>query len=149
MTVFIRTTDWDLDRNVLQDIRYRVFVEEQGVPEDLELDEKDPVATHFLVTTNEGRPIATARLVRESDEIARIGRFAVLAEYRSQGHGAHLLQQMLEHARQQGYAKLVLSAQLEAIPFYQKAGFEPYGDIYLDAGIEHRSMKLLLQPEAL
>ncbi len=147
MTAAIRTTDWSESQDILQGIRHSVFVEEQGVPEDLEVDEKDPSALHFLATTDDGTAIATARLLHECDEIARIGRFAVLAEYRNQGLGAHLLQHMVDYARQHGYFKLVLSAQLEAISFYEKAGFEPYGEIYLDAGMEHRSMRLVLQRE--
>lgn len=147
MTAVIRTTDWSENQDILQGIRHSVFVEEQGVPEDLEVDEKDPSALHFLATTDDGIAIATARLVHECDEIARIGRFAVLAAYRNQGFGTRLLHHMLDYARQQGYAKIVLSAQLEAISFYEKAGFEPYGEIYLDAGLEHRSMRLILQRE--
>ena|SRR5690606_21458579 len=147
MTIVVRTTDWSENQDILQGIRHSVFVEEQGVPEDLEIDGKDPVAFHFLATTDSGEAVATARLLHECDEIARIGRFAVLAEHRNQGFGSYLLEKMVDYARQQGYVKLVLSAQLEAISFYEKAGFEPYGEIYLDAGLEHRSMRLILQRE--
>lgn len=136
--------DWHRDQAALLQLRRQVFIEEQGVPEELELDELDATARHYLVYSDDPCPIATARLIRETPEQARIGRFAVLATWRRKGVGRRLLDRMIQDAREAGYHRLVLSAQLSAMPLYAAAGFQAYGEIYLDAGIEHRSMKLEL-----
>ncbi len=144
MTFRILRTRWQQHQFELAALRKQVFIEEQGVPEDLEWDDQDPGATHFLVFNDEHAAIATARAVAEANGCLRIGRFAVRADQRRRGVGATLLDNILTWARDQGYDRAVLSAQLSAVTFYEAAGFTPYGDTYLDAGIEHRSMVLPL-----
>ena|SRR5690606_21363856 len=144
MKLRILRTDWQTHRTELSGLRRQVFVEEQGVPEDLEWDEQDAGAVHFLVLNEAHAAVATARVIPESDGEIRIGRFAVRADQRRRGIGAELLKEILIWAREQGYENAVLSAQLSALAFYEAAGFTAYGDIYLDAGIEHRSMTLKL-----
>ena len=124
-------------------IRQKVFIEEQGVPEDLEVDEFDPLATHALAF-QKSQCIGTGRLVPLEGKCGQIGRMAVLPHYRNTGVGRAILEQLIEHARSLGIQSLVLHSQVIAIPFYEKHGFQIQGDIYDEAGIPHRNMILLL-----
>ncbi len=128
-----------------QAIRCEVFHREQGVDLDLEMDGLDGDAAHFLAYW-EHQPVATARvriLPPQSpnlDPIAKIERMAVLAEFRGQSIGYKLLQFILESLATKGIKTAKLHAQLHAQRFYQKLGFTPIGDHFLDAGIEHVTM---------
>lgn len=124
-------------------IRKRVFIEEQGVPEEMELDEYDPSAWHALAYLD-SECIGTARLVTLPGSVGRIGRMAVLPIHRRQGIGERLLSALLELSKSQGITQLELHAQLSAIPFYEKYGFIAQGDIYDEAGIAHRDMILYI-----
>lgn len=125
-------------------IRKAVFIEEQNVPEELELDEFDPQALHALLQFDQ-QWIGTARLVDLAKGQAQIGRMAVLAQYRRQGFGKQILEEMILAARQKGVTSLVLHSQVNAIPFYGKLGFIAQGPIYDEAGIPHRNMMMELQ----
>ena len=131
----IRIADWDSDKDSLRKIRRLVFIKEQNVPEDMEWDEYDNSATHFLATLD-NKVIATARLKTDG----QIGRMAVLAEYRNKGIGSKLLQSILLTARQQNLKNVYLHAQVSAISFYKKHGFTACGDIFYEANIPHREM---------
>ena len=131
-------------------IRRRVFIEEQRVPEELEIDEHDDdpatvtTAFHVLVRLD-GLPVATGRLVLdESDGRSHIGRVAVLAELRRGGLGRAVMLALHDLAREHDAASITLAAQLHAIGFYERLGYAAYGDIFLDAGIEHRWMDTTL-----
>ena len=124
-------------------IRKRVFIEEQGVPEDLELDEFDLTAQHALAYLN-SQCIGTARLASLAGNIGRIGRMAVLPAYRSEGIGSQLLNALIANGKAQGITQFELHAQLSAIPFYERFGFIAQGDIYDEAGIAHRDMMLII-----
>lgn len=132
---------WQEAKNEAYAIRRRVFIEEQGVPEEMELDEFDPLAMHALAYLD-SQAIGTARLVTMPDNIGRIGRMAVLTAYRRGGFGAGLLRVLLQEAAAQKMMKIELHAQLSAIPFYEQFGFIAQGDIYDEAGIAHRDMIL-------
>lgn len=121
-------------------MRRTVFIEEQNVPETLEWDGLDETAAHVLAANAAGSPIGCGRLLPDG----RIGRMAVLPEWRRRGVGRALLQTLLAAARNQGMTKVELSAQVNAIPFYEKAGFRVCSAIYMDAGIPHRDMTLQL-----
>jgi predicted GNAT family N-acyltransferase len=123
-------------------VRKAVFIDEQGVPEALELDEFDLLAEHALAY-QEGNCIGTARLIVLSDQEGRIGRMAVLPAFRKQGIGGQLLRALLESAKTHNLVRFTLHAQLSAIPFYVQFGFTAQGDIYDEAGIAHRDMILL------
>jgi predicted GNAT family N-acyltransferase len=127
--------DWSIDRDALRNIRYPVFIEEQQVPVELEWDEYDDSATHFIAS-RDGEAIACARL--KSD--GQIGRMAVLKEYRSQGIGQQLLRFVLQTAANNNMNKVYMHAQVSAIPFYEKQGFTAIGDIFFEADIPHREM---------
>jgi len=124
-------------------VRQAVFIYEQGVPADLELDEYDPLATHALAYMDE-LCIGTGRLVDLGGGQAQIGRMAVLAQFRGRGTGKKILEKLVQIASAQGVKLLVLHSQVAAIPFYEKQGFEVQGPIYDEAGIPHRNMILLL-----
>jgi len=141
MGISIEQVDWHARQQDLLAIRHAVFVTEQGVPLELERDEYDPVALHLLATDEAtGEPVATARLLPDG----HIGRMAVLRPWRNRGIGSALLRRLLEVERTRGHARVVLSAQCHAEPFYQRLGFRPQGEIYQEAGIDHREMSLPL-----
>lgn len=117
-------------------IRKAVFVQEQGVPPELEEDATDPVAQHFLATIA-GQAVATARLSPEG----QIGRMAVLASHRGQGIGSALLCEVLRVANRQGLSHLFLHAQNSAVGFYRRHGFVTAGGTFVEAGIVHQLME--------
>jgi predicted GNAT family N-acyltransferase len=122
-------------------IRKEVFVAEQNVPADLEVDGMDPTARHFVVR-KEGRIIATCR-VRFLGSAAKIERMAVLKDFRKIGVGRILMRYVLNELGKTGDVQLFkLSAQSYAVPFYEKLGFKTRGSEYLDAGIPHYDMVL-------
>ena len=123
-------------------IRKHVFIEEQGVPEEMELDEFDFTALHALAYVN-SECIGTARFVTLPRNIGRIGRMAVLPAHRGKGTGGQLLRALLDLGRSQGIKQFELHAQLGAIPFYEQFGFIAQGGIYDEAGISHRDMILV------
>lgn len=131
----IDSVNWQQGKMALSDIRRRVFIEEQSVPEALEWDEYDDTSTHFIVSLEE-KAIATARLKADG----QIGRMAVLAEYRNQGIGAKLLCHVLQVAKSENLEQVYLHAQTDAIPFYEKQGFKARGEIFYEANIPHRGM---------
>ena len=124
-------------------VRQEVFIQEQGVPVELELDEYDPLAAHVLAYLD-GKCIGTGRLVDLGDRQAQIGRMAVLAQFRGAGMGKQILKKLIQLASSQGTKLIVLHSQVTAIPFYEKQGFQAQGPIYEEAGIPHRNMILLL-----
>jgi len=123
-------------------LRRRVFIEEQGVPEEIELDEDDARAIHALAL-EDGRPVGCGRMVPHGDYV-KIGRMAVVREQRGRGIGRQLLLFLMERARNAGFRRAVLDAQLHAEEFYRRQGFTPVGDIFEEAGIMHRRMERLL-----
>jgi YbgC/YbaW family acyl-CoA thioester hydrolase len=130
---------WDEHANRASQIRVDVFVKEQGIDAAIELDTFDPLSTHALATLC-GSPIGTGRLLPEG----KIGRMAVLASGRNRGVGARLLLALLDKAKARGDQSVRLSAQVRAIPFYLRHGFEPVGPRYEEAGIEHQEMLRVL-----
>jgi len=121
-------------------IRHAVFVVEQGVPVELEHDENDTTALHILLTTQDGEPIATGRLLGDG----HIGRVAVLAAHRRQGHGHRLMRVLIAEAGRRGHPELILHAQTDAQAFYADLGFVQMGAIFMEAGIPHVGMRMLL-----
>jgi len=119
-------------------IRRVVFIEEQHVPEDIEMDADDAEAFHALALEGE-KPVGCGRMVAH-DGYVKIGRMAVLRERREEGIGRKILTFMMEQARRQGFRRAVLHAQLTAEGFYLKNGYIPDGDVFEEAGIEHRRM---------
>jgi predicted GNAT family N-acyltransferase len=120
-------------------IRRRVFIEEQHVPEEIEMDADDAHAFHALATMD-GRAVGCGRYVAHGDYV-KIGRMAVLAELRTRGIGRRILEFLMQTARERGYRRAVLHAQLSAEGFYLKNEYTPVGDVFEEAGIPHRKME--------
>jgi predicted GNAT family N-acyltransferase len=120
-------------------LRRRVFIEEQHVPEEIEMDEDDAHAFHALALDGE-TAVGCGRMLRHGGEI-KIGRMAVLRDRRGSGIGRRVLEFLMDAARRQGYRKAILHAQLTAEGFYLRNGYIPVGEIFEEAGIAHRLME--------
>ncbi|HEY9572040.1 MAG TPA: GNAT family N-acetyltransferase [Pusillimonas sp.] len=129
--------DWVSCRQDATVIRHEVFVVEQHVPPELEMDEHDTHCVHAVAYDEQGRALGTGRLLPD----AHIGRMAVRSDCRGAGVGSMLLAALIEEARRRHYMEVVLSAQLHAQDFYAGHGFMPEGSTYMDAGIEHVTMR--------
>jgi predicted GNAT family N-acyltransferase len=121
-------------------LRTRVFVEEQGVPAEIEQDAHDATAVHALAEDDEGRVVATGRLLVR-DGRAVIGRMAVDAAVRGRGYGAAVLAELHRQAVALGLTEVELHAQLPARAFYERAGYTAVGGVYEEAGIAHVTMR--------
>lgn len=147
----VEPIDWanERDRNACLAVREEVFVLEQRVPPEDERDELDASCVHVLARDSTGVPIATGRLVPpRSDEPARIGRMAVLSDWRGKGVGAALLHLLVDRARTLGYSSVEMHAQSHAVPFYERYGFAVYGDEFFECDIAHINMRRELEPFA-
>lgn len=140
MKYHIKLTNWANDAERLSDIRRTVFIEEQKVPENLEWDESDDDCIHILATDNNSKPVGTARITADG----HIGRMAVLKAHRGHGIGSAMLKQLIEQAREQLLARVIVHAQITAMPFYARHGFVAISDEFMDAGIPHKTMQLEL-----
>lgn len=136
----VEQTDWHSNRHLLTDIRHKVFVAEQQVPESEELDEHDAEAMHWVAWGEGNQAMATARLVGN-----KVGRMAVLQEYRNKGVGSSLMRAIINYAIKSGIDTLVLDAQKHALPFYNSLGFTVTGTEFMDAGIPHLPMALSIE----
>jgi len=131
----VRVGSWEELGALAAPVRFRVFVEEQGVPAEMELDASDPLSRHALARWGEV-VVGTGRLLPDG----HLGRMAVLAEWRGRGVGAALLQALMDEAVRRGMRRLMLSAQTHAIGFYARFGFVPEGAVYDEAGLPHQAM---------
>lgn len=134
----VQKVTWQTHAAQLKAVREQVFIIEQQVPIDLELDGLDATAQHLLVLNDVGEAIGCARLLGDGS----IGRMAVLKPWRGLGVGSALLNKAVALYRQQNIQNITLSAQVHAIPFYEKSGFEVSSEPYLDADIVHVDMRL-------
>ncbi|MGE6605156.1 GNAT family N-acetyltransferase [Halomonas sp. NPDC076908] len=135
----ISAGDWETLGAAASEIRRRVFIEEQNVPQEEEWDGLDSECQHFLAMLDD-QPVGTARLLPD----AHIGRVAVLKEARGTGIGVLLMRAAIEAARHAGHPEVTLSAQVHALAFYEQLGFVAHGEEFMDAGIPHREMTLSL-----
>lgn len=137
MTFSIQQVDWQTERESLLKVRFKVFVEGQNVPAEIEVDDMDAKCQHFLAVDADGSPIGTARV----DDEGHIGRVAVLEEWRGKNVGRELMEASLDCVRRMGLGVALLNSQTYAAPFYEKLGFAVYGDEFTEAGIPHFAMK--------
>lgn len=128
----------DAEMRLVHDIRLEVFVGEQGVPVELEMDELDNEAVHVLAYVD-GTPAGCGRLLLKGEE-AKIGRVAVKKSMRRYGIGTGICKLLITIAGDNGVKRIYLGAQLTAVEFYLSLGFEKKGDIFVEAGIEHIKM---------
>ena len=132
----------EAERQACINIRTDVFVEEQGVPLENEIDDKENVSTHFLGYID-GKPVVTAR-IRPYDNGYKVERVATLASYRGQGLGRALMIYVAQYAESQGIQRLILNAQVQAQLFYEKLGYTAEGDTFLEEDILHVKMTKIL-----
>ena len=131
--------DWPSMRAGAELVRLRVFVDEQKVPLEMELDAFDAASLHALARDADGHVLGTGRLLPDG----HIGRMAVVKEARGRGVGSAVLRALMQAARRRGDREVALSAQTQAIAFYERFGFAVEGEEYDDAGIPHRMMRLV------
>lgn len=139
--VIIATTDQHRDDAFA--VRIAVFVEEQQIPREEELDDADASAIH-CVAYLDGTPVAAGRLVISGEpgsQYGKIGRMAVLRQHRGRGLGAAVLAALEQEGAARGLREFHLSAQLTAKGFYDRLGYTPDGDIYDEVGIPHIAMR--------
>jgi len=132
----IKEVSYTLSKELINNVRYAVFVVEQNVPPELEFDDQDPMSVHVVALINLV-PVATGRLAPDG----KIGRMAVLKNFRIKGIGRKILLKLIEIGQGKGVREYYLSSQYHAIPFYEKMGFIAEGPMYVEAGIDHRLMK--------
>ncbi len=138
----VEPADYQADIQDLRLVRETVFVLEQKVPIEEEWDDLDPRCRHVLARDRHHRPIGTGRLTPEH----KIGRMAVLPEWRGKGVGDAMLVALMDQARAQGWTEVKLNAQVSAERFYARHGFTAYGERFMEAGIEHQAMRRTLEP---
>ncbi|WP_405858482.1 GNAT family N-acetyltransferase [Streptomyces sp. NBC_01515] len=149
----VRVAEDPADREACFAVRKDVFVVEQGVPQEIEYDDYDAVATHVLAVREDGVPLGTGRLLYGEVAAAKtggdpavgsLGRLAVTKEARGLGVGVALVRAIEDAARARGLAAVDLHAQTHALGFYERLGYEAYGPEFPDAGIPHRAMRRAL-----
>jgi predicted GNAT family N-acyltransferase len=164
MTVEVRRAETDAERADALAVRRAVFVEEQGVPEPLEVDGRDDESVHFVVyaeseTESEGRdadpserddadnpgpddrrPIGAGRLREVGDGVGKVERIAVLKPRRGEGVGRAIMRTLEATAVDEGLSKLVMHAQTPVEGFYRDLGYETTSDEFEEAGIAHVEM---------
>ncbi len=131
----VRRVNWSDSEDALTQLRTAVFVEEQGVPANITFDGNDIDAQHLLVT-QENKPVACARLMPDG----KITRMAVLDDYRGQGVGRIMLDELLTIAREKALSEVYLHAQTQATDFYAKSGFIAEGPEFTEGGLPHIKM---------
>jgi len=136
--ITVSIVNWSERQAEIASVRRAVFIEEQNVPESIELDGKDPDCRHVLACDRSGAPVGTARILANG----RIGRMAVLREYRCLGIGREILRVIMDYGRANGITDFHVSSQVSAVGFYKKMGFVPYGEEFEEAGIMHIGMRL-------
>jgi predicted GNAT family N-acyltransferase len=135
----IELMGWEAARVAASRIRVQVFVDEQRVPREIEMDDLDGACVHALAYV-QGRAVGTGRLLPDG----HIGRMAVLRECRSSGVGGAILERLIEEARLRGMRNVILSAQTHALGFYRSHGFKEEGPVFEEAGIPHQAMRRVL-----
>ncbi len=136
----VRIADWEREREAMRAIRTPVFIQEQQVPQQIEWDEMDPLCVHTLALDADGTPIGTGRLAPDG----KIGRMAVLEEWRGKGVGAAILEFLVACARERGLKECHMHAQCHALEFYLQQGFETQSEEFMEAGIPHVNMRKVL-----
>ena len=135
----IERASFESDYAAIRRVRFTVFVDEQRVPEEIELDERDPLCLHLLAYDDRDAPVGTGRLDVNYD--GKIGRVAVLASARRSGVGTALMARLHELAAEAGLRSVWCNAQVTAVAFYRRIGYREVGERFYEAGIEHVRME--------
>ncbi|CAH6841009.1 GNAT family N-acetyltransferase [Vibrio chagasii] len=123
----------------IRSIRENVFINEQSIAPEIEFDGLDSSAIHAVVTVD-GKPVGTGRILSDG----HIGRIAIMRDFRGQGLGSKIVLSLIDEAKKSGYKRVYLGSQKQAIDFYTKLGFTPFGEEFMEAGIVHLSMEKAL-----
>ncbi len=121
-------------------VREKVFIEEQGVPKEIEQDSNDKDSYHVIIMEDD-IAVGTGRIIYD-DGIPLIGRIAVLKEHRGKKYGDLIVRKLVDFCFRNGESRVEVHAQIQVLSFYESIGFIAYGETYLEAGIEHQSMFL-------
>ena len=138
--VVVKLVESEPELDSAMQVRFRVFVSEQGVPPEEELDEADAAAIHAIALFN-GQVVGTGRLLLDDGDQARIGRMAVDLDRRRQGIGGQILVFLEETARAEGAQRVTLHAQEYVKSFYAAHGYREHGSSFLEANIPHVEMR--------
>jgi YbgC/YbaW family acyl-CoA thioester hydrolase len=138
--VQVHVGPWHDFQKLASPLRHEVFVDEQKVPVEMELDHEDDTALHAVALNRMGFCLATGRLIQHAPGVARIGRMAVKKQMRGSDLGRRVLHALMDAAAHRGDNEVMLHAQCSAEGFYQRSGFTPHGAIFEDAGIAHIEM---------
>jgi predicted GNAT family N-acyltransferase len=138
--VQVHVGSWHDFQKLASPLRHEVFVDEQKVPVELELDHEDDTALHAVALNRMGFCLATGRLIQHAPGVARIGRMAVKKQMRGSDLGRRVLHALMDAAQHRGDTQVILHAQCSAEGFYKRSGFEPHGGVFDDAGIAHIEM---------
>jgi predicted GNAT family N-acyltransferase len=122
-------------------VRREVFIEEQGVPEDLEIDGKDEESVHFVAYDEADEPVGAARLREYDDSTAKVERVAVVEDERETGLGREIMAAVEATARAEGYDSVLLHAQTPVVGFYKGLGYQITSEEFEEAGIPHHEMR--------
>lgn len=125
-------------------IRRQVFMLEQGVPGEIEIDKYEAACIHFVLYGDENEAIATCRLLPLEDGLIKLQRMAVQKEYRGKDHGRLIVESAEKFSKEQGYRAMTLGAQITALGFYERMGYVKEGEMFLEATIEHYQMNKTL-----
>jgi predicted GNAT family N-acyltransferase len=140
MQFTIHPVTWHDAEPLLRAVREMVFIREQGVPAELEWDGLDESSQHILALSNAGQAIGCGRILPN----ALIGRVAVIPEWRGKKVGTAILEALLAYAGNKGFPEVDLDAQVHALPFYLNLGFAAEGEVFMDANIPHRKIRMKL-----
>ena len=139
-SVIVKQVGCEAELEAAIGVRFRVFVDEQSIPPEEELDEADATATHAIAIC-QGKVVGTGRVVWGDDGNAQIGRMAVDAQWRRKGVGGEILKFLEDSARKQGLTRSVLHAQEYVKSFYAAHGYQQHGDTFLEVDIPHVEMR--------
>lgn len=134
----IRQADFNIDRASIAKIRFKVFVKEQHVPADIEMDDRDPFCIHLLAFDADS-VVGTCRI--DIEKLGKIGRLAVIDTSRNHGIGTALMETIHDIAKFHSLTKVWCHAQLSVVPFYEKLGYKTISDPFFEANIEHVKME--------
>jgi len=132
---------WHDGEPLLKAIRSAVFIQEQGVPDDLEWDEHDATCRHALALSHQGDAIGCGRILPNG----HIGRISVLPQWRKKKVGTAIMEALLNYALTHDYPQVDVDAQTHAVPFYHRFDFVEQGEVFMDAGLPHIKMLLKLE----
>ena len=136
-SIKIVETSWDQSSKEISEVRHKVFVVEQSIPPEIEMDGKDSDCIHFLAL-KQSKPIGAARL----QKYGKIERVSVLRDYRHKGIGSAIIKMVIEKARNMDIEKIYLHSQMDSKNFYQQLGFFQHGEIFFEADKPHIEMIL-------